>query len=95
MLSVGFLDRVLKKVEWIGILLTIIGLIIVGAADMLSNDDSSQPRNNIITGDLLILIAQIIIAVQMVIEEKFVSGQDIPPLQAVGWEGKIFFFGIL
>lgn len=23
----------------------------------------------------------------MVIEEKFVAGQDIPALQAVGWEG--------
>lgn len=26
----------------------------------------------------------------MVVEEKFVAGQDIPALQAVGWEGKVF-----
>lgn len=51
-------------------------------------------RNNIITGDLLIIIAQIISSVQMVYEEHFVSGQDIPALQAVGWEG-VFGFSIL
>lgn len=30
----------------------------------------------------------------MVIEEKFVSSADIPPLQAVGWEGIFGFIGI-
>ena len=29
-------------------------------------------------------------ATQMVLEEKYVSGLDIPALQAVGWEGKYF-----
>lgn len=27
----------------------------------------------------------------MVLEEHFVSGKDIPPLQAVGWEGECLF----
>ncbi|XP_023209924.1 patched domain-containing protein 3-like [Centruroides sculpturatus] len=45
-----------------------------------------------LTGDLLIVIAQIITATQMVIEEKFVSKNNVPPLQAVGWEG---FFGFI
>lgn len=54
----------------------------------------SSLRNNIITGDLLIIIAQIISSVQMVYEEHFVSSQDIPALQAVGWEG-VFGFSIL
>ena len=31
-------------------------------------------------------------AVQMVVEEKFVGGNDVPALQAVGWEGKILEF---
>nr|CAI5820123.1 unnamed protein product [Callosobruchus analis] len=43
------------------------------------------------TGDLLIIIAQIIQAIQMVVEEKFVAGQNIPSLQAVGWEGTFGF----
>jgi hypothetical protein len=37
---------------------------------------------------MLIIGAQVIAATQMVLEEKFVSGLDIPALQAVGWEGK-------
>jgi len=41
-------------------------------------------------GDLIILIAQVIQAVQVVIEEKFVNGKDIHPLQAVGWEGECY-----
>lgn len=38
-------------------------------------------------GDSLILFAQILTAAQMVYEEKYVVTNDIPPLQAVGWEG--------
>lgn len=49
---------------------------------MLTSDiDPKYSRNNIITGDLLILTAQIITAVQMVYEEKYVAGMDIPALQ--------------
>lgn len=39
------------------------------------------------TGDLLIILAQIIAAVQMVLEEKFVYKHDVHPLRAVGTEG--------
>lgn len=90
-LSVAFLERSLKQREWTGILFVIIGLAVVGAADFMSSDASEgYSRNNIITGDLLIILAQIITSVQMVYEEKYVSGLNIPALQAVGWEG---FFG--
>jgi len=40
---------------------------------------------------MLILMAQIISATQMVYEEKFISKFNVPALQAVGWEG-IFGF---
>lgn len=90
-LSVAFLNRTLVSREWVGILFIIVGLGVVGLSDIASNDGaSSYTRNNIITGDLLIILAQIITAVQMVYEERYVAGLDIPALQAVGWEG---FFG--
>jgi hypothetical protein len=96
LLSVGFLERLLKKREWFGILLVIIGLAVVGVADFLAKDTNTENhgRNDIITGDLLIVIAQVITAIQMVVEEKFVTGLDIPPLQAIGWEG-VFGFVVL
>ncbi|XP_033232096.1 solute carrier family 35 member F6-like [Belonocnema kinseyi] len=85
-LSVGFLDRRLGSREWSGIGLVIIGLIIVGITDVLT-EGRSIGTNVTITGDLLILCAQVMTAVQMVVEEKFVGGNNVPALQAVGWEG--------
>lgn len=89
-LSVAFLNRVLKIREWIGIWLVIMGLTVVGATDFFFTNTSTYSKNAVLTGDLLIITAQIITAIQMVYEEKFVKDLDIPALQAVGWEGKIF-----
>lgn len=91
LLSVGFLERQLGPREWTGILAVIIGLSIVGAADFMTSSDHSQSRNNVITGDLLIITAQVITAIQMVYEERYVAGMDIPALQAVGYEGVFGF----
>jgi hypothetical protein len=38
-------------------------------------------------GNVLIIVAQVIVAVQMVVEEKLLGGYNIPALQCVGWEG--------
>uniref|UniRef100_A0A915PT77 EamA domain-containing protein n=1 Tax=Setaria digitata TaxID=48799 RepID=A0A915PT77_9BILA len=43
------------------------------------------------SGDLLIIIAQIIVAIQMVIEQKIITEFNVPPLLVVGLEG---FFGL-
>lgn len=92
LLSVAFLNRTLGKREWTGIIFVILGLAVVGVADFSSNDsDENHTKNDIITGDMLIVIAQIIQAIQMVVEEKFVQGENIPSLQAVGWEGLFGF----
>lgn len=54
----------------------------------------SHNSDNIILGDSLIVIAQLITACQMVYEEVYVVKLDIPPLQMVGWEG-VFGFSVL
>nr|XP_039252635.1 solute carrier family 35 member F6-like isoform X2 [Styela clava] len=94
LLSVAFLRRVVKIPQWIGIGCVIVGLIIVGLSDVLFPDkggDITYGRNEIITGDLLIVIAQIIHAIQVVVEENYVTARNINPMQVVGWEG---FFGM-
>lgn len=93
-LSMGFLERKLGSREWSGIFLVIIGLVIVGITDVLT-EDRNIGSNSIITGDLLILCAQVMTAIQMVYEEKFVGGNDIPALQAIGWEGVFGLFALL
>ncbi|KAK0084439.1 hypothetical protein PV325_007033 [Microctonus aethiopoides] len=93
-LSMGFLNRKFGAREWSGITMVIIGLAIVGASDLIMGKETTSDTNSIITGDLLIICAQVITSVQMVVEEKYVAGQDIPALQAVGWEGIFGFIGI-
>ncbi|CAL7950952.1 unnamed protein product [Xylocopa violacea] len=44
--------------------------------------------------DIIMEDSNVITAVQMVVEEKFVAGQNIPALQAVGWEGLFGFITI-
>ncbi|XP_044010212.1 solute carrier family 35 member F6-like, partial [Aphidius gifuensis] len=94
-LSVGFLERKLGGREWTGISLVIVGLLFVGVSDLTTTDKDSPGLNSVVTGDLLIICAQVVTAVQIVVEEKFVSGLEIPPLQAVGWEGVFGFIGII
>lgn len=94
LLSVAFLGRQLAPSQWLGILTTIMGLVVVGLADFVSGNHGSNKLSEVITGDLLIILAQIIVAVQMVLEEKFVYKHDVHPLRAVGTEG-LFGFVVL
>merc|ERR1712223_1428878 len=54
-------------------------------------NDTDHSGNEQLIGDVLIVCAQIIVASQMVYEEKVVSKYGVPALQAVGWEGTFGF----
>ncbi|XP_014675680.1 PREDICTED: solute carrier family 35 member F6-like isoform X2 [Priapulus caudatus] len=93
LLSVAFLRRVLVFYQWSGISFIVCGLLLVGLADILfASVGSAYDTNSIITGDLLIVIAQVFAASQFVLEEKFLYKHNVPPLLAVGWEGLFGFF---
>lgn len=92
LLSVAFLGRTIKTLMWIGIISVIAGLALVGVSDIIFGSNENKDTNGVIAGDLLIIMAQIIVSVQMVYEEKFINRYNVPPLQAVGWEG---LFGAL
>jgi drug/metabolite transporter (DMT)-like permease len=95
LLSVAFLGRELQRYKWFGMFTVVAGLAIIGVTDFVFSDkDASTDTNGIIAGDLLIVLAQIVTALQMVYEEKFVTKYNVPALQAVGLEG-IFGFIIL
>ncbi len=55
-----------------------------------ANSDNHS-TSDLLLGDILIVCAQVIVASQMVYEEKFISKYDVPALQAVGWEGTFGF----
>lgn len=94
LLSTAFLGQKLRYYNWVGIGFVIAGLVIVGVSDFLGDSIGNYTINGIITGDLLIVAAQVITATQMVIEQKFVTKYNVPALLAVGWEG-IFGFTTL
>jgi len=92
LLSVTILRRVLHGYKWLGMGFVTVGLIVVGLAEIVFGTDSKADINGVITGDLLIILAQIIVAIQMVYEEKYLEKYDVPALLAVGLEG---FFGVI
>jgi drug/metabolite transporter (DMT)-like permease len=87
-LSVIVLKRKLRGFHWLGMFFVLVGVGIVGMSPLLEHDVKPEPSaSNPVLGNILIILAQMIVAVQMVIEEKFIGGYNIPALQAVGWEG--------
>jgi drug/metabolite transporter (DMT)-like permease len=90
--SVVFLKRTVKPYQWLGVCLVLVGTITVGLQSYVPSCKSGDGGSNTtdaraMTGNILIILAQIIVATQMVVEEKFLSAYDVPPLQVVGWEG--------
>lgn len=89
LLSVTFLGRQLHRHHALGICLVMAGLAVVGLADVLHPqlDEKGYTAKSEVTGDLLILIAQVIVAVQFTFEEYVIRKCNVSSLQIVGWEG--------
>ena len=95
-----FLRKHLFWYKWVGMLIILIGLFFVGSSDLniqrctdSTNDvkcDENEEKIHSILGDTIILGACIVLAFQVVFEEKLLKKYDIAPLEAVGWEG---FYG--
>ena len=69
------------------------GLVLVGIGDYIYGKvyDVDIRENYLLASDLLIIMSQIVTAIQMIIEEKLLKKYKVPPLQAVGWEGLFGF----
>merc|ERR1719322_1820077 len=61
------------------------------ASSSVCAQDNSSSLHNVLLGDILIFGSQVIVASQMVYEEKFITKYNVPALQAVGWEGTFGF----
>ena len=97
LLSVALnLGNKLKTHHWVGMVTVIVGLVVVGVGYYVfyRGGTSVLDKYMVLTGDMLIVLAQIIIAVQMTIEEKIMKKYKIQPLQGVGLGG-VFGFSTL
>ena len=92
--SVFFLGRKLHAFHWVGMTLVLVGTAVVGVDSVINGGSNSAHASNPMLGNIIIVVAQVVTAVQMVVEEKLVSGKGIPALQAVGWEG-VWGFSVL
>ncbi len=68
-----------------------LGNLMRGVNTDLPTDEAHKSSSDILLGDVLIVCAQVIVATQMVYEEKYVTKYNVPALQAVGWEGTFGF----
>lgn len=84
--SVVFLKRKQYAYHWIGVGLVLIGTLIVGLQSYVCGDGgaSSSSGGRAMVGNVLIIAAQVIVAVQMVVEEKLIGSADLNPMQVVG-----------
>jgi len=89
--SIVFLGRKLFVHHWVGMVVVLGGLACVGLS---SAGDATADASNPTLGNILIICAQAVVALQMVYEEKFIAKYKVPALYAVGWEG-IFGFCVL
>ncbi|CAF1124850.1 unnamed protein product [Adineta ricciae] len=94
LMSILFLKKRLNGIQWLGIGTVVTGLVVVGVSDLLfdKTKEGNHSSGEKVAGILLILLAMLFTSGQVVYEERFIGKYNIPPLQAVGWEG---IFGFL
>jgi drug/metabolite transporter (DMT)-like permease len=95
LLSIVFLNRKFYLFNWIGISLVIAALVCVGVSCMNAPSPPGQVEestSNVVFGIILVVIAQLVQASQIVIEEFLLKSVKADPLLIVGLEG---FWGFL
>ena len=96
LLSIMFLKREMMPFHWVGIGMCVVGISCVGASSVLGSeatasadaDASSAADSSAATiGVLLVMIAQVIQAGQIVAEERLLKHVNLPGTLIVGYEG--------
>ena len=85
--SVMFMGKELKRVHVASIAIVCVAIVLVGLAGVKSAGGGSGSVGQIILGLLLILVGQVIGAVQFVLEELVMETMHVTPTLLVGWEG--------
>lgn len=83
--SVIFLKRRLKLFQWVAMLVIVGGLALVGLASVLGGSSSNSDKTAL--GIVLVLSAQVVSAIQMVLEETYLKDRKLPALIVTGMEG--------
>lgn len=92
--SVVFLRRKLWGFHWLGVMLCMVGVFLVGLASVWGQADAGTDasadgggHNMLLVGMSLALLGQVVQAGQVVAEEWLLVDMDLPGIQVVGFEG--------
>ncbi|EER16320.1 conserved hypothetical protein [Perkinsus marinus ATCC 50983] len=87
--SVMFLKRQLRLYHWFGVLICVAAVIVVGVAGMKSTTTISSPTDTGLRafGMAMIILGQIVQALQVVVEERLLRHHTIAPFLITGMEG--------
>lgn len=96
MFSILCLKRKMYRFNWIGLGICVLGVTLVGLANVLGGSSSpgknSSGTGGVILGMSLVMLGQVVQAAQVIAEEYLMKDVDLPATQVVGLEG---FWGTL
>ncbi|KAH8069892.1 hypothetical protein JL721_5427 [Aureococcus anophagefferens] len=87
-LSVRYMGKKMEPVHWVSVLIVCLAIVVVGVSGVFGASDSGgASAGEYILGLMLILLGQVVGAVQFVLEEWLMNECDVTPTLLVGWEG--------
>ncbi|EPB76997.1 hypothetical protein ANCCEY_03905, partial [Ancylostoma ceylanicum] len=87
LLSIFLVNARIQAYKWIGMFIVVLGLVVVGVTDFLYGEETDEKKEGAMIGNILCVVAQIAVALQLVLEQKYLHMHDVHPLFAVGLEG--------
>ncbi|KAJ8600043.1 hypothetical protein CTAYLR_001811 [Chrysophaeum taylorii] len=96
-LSIRYMGKVMTPTRWAAIAVVCLAIVVVGVAGLLGEDTSGASADTYILGIGLILLGQVVGAVQFVLEEHLMVRLNVTPTLLVGWEGiwGVLYFVVL
>lgn len=99
-LSIPVLGRKLYCFHWLGVSVCVCGLALVGTSNELDSESKKAIHTNIkdaTFGMVLVIIGQMMVAVQMIAEEKLLKDVNLPGMLIVAYEGVwgVFLTGLV
>lgn len=86
-LSVRYMGKTMTKVHWASIGIVCVAICLVGVAGAIGDESSGASVTEYVMGLALIIVGQMVGAVQFVLEEHCMDALHITPTMLVGWEG--------